>query len=237
MRSLPGALLYLSLLLLSAVHTAGAQPAPAPPAPAVRYQFGDDADGSKGWANSNFNDSSWLVAAAGKWPRPGFYSDGFVWVRYRVPVRAGVAEPLALRVSSVWHILVAYDVFVNGARVGGFGRVPPRPFVESFPRDVVIDLPAGLRPGEVALVTLRAWYPPAARRLHGLDNATFAFDQRQTLHAEETTVRARALLRNLPAIGLNVFILLIGLAVLFVGFSVGSRDYAFAAQCCPPFPC
>ena len=237
MRKLPGALLYLPLLLLSSVRPAGAQPAPAPPAPAVRYHFGDDPDGSKGWANANFDDSSWPVAQQGGWLRAAFYSDGFVWVRYRVLVRAGMAEPLALRVSSVWHILVAYDVFVNGAGVGSFGRVPPRPFVESFPRDVVIDLPVGLaRPGEVALITLRVWYTPAARRLRGLDSAAFAFDHRQTLHAEETTVRARALLRNLPAIALNGFILLIGFAVLFVGYSVGSRDVRLCGAMLSTFP-
>ncbi len=237
MRRLPGALPFLPLLLAFAVHPACAQPAPASPAPTVRYHFGDDPDGSKGWANANFDDSSWPVAQQGGWPRAAFYSDGFVWVRYRVLVRAGMAEPLALRVCSVWHILVAYDVFVNGAGVGSFGRVPPRPFVESFPRDVVIDLPAGLaRPGEVALITLRVWYPPAARRLRGLDSAAFAFDQRQTLHAEETTVRARALLRNLPAIALNGFILLIGFAVLFVGYSVGSRDVRLCGAMLSTFP-
>ena len=236
MRRLPGALLYLPLLL-SAVHPAGAQSVGDPPAPTVRYHFGDDPDGSKGWANANFDNSSWPVAQQGGWPRAAFYSDGFVWVRYRVLVRAGMAEPLALRVSSVWHILVAYDVFVNGAGVGSFGRVPPRPFVESFPRDVVIDLPAGLaRPGEVALITLRVWYQPAARRLRGLDSAAFAFDQRQTLHAEETTIRARALLRNLPAMMLNGFILLIGFAVLFVGYSVGSRDVRLCGAMLSTFP-
>jgi hypothetical protein len=236
MRRLPGALLHLPLLL-SAVHPACAQPAPASPASAVHYHFGDDPDGGKGWANANFDDSSWPVSPEDKWPRPPFYSDGFVWVRFRVPVRADRVEPLALHVSTVWHILVAYDVFVNGARVGSFGRVPPRPFVESFPRDAVIDLPSGVaKPGEVALIALRAWYPPAARRLRGLDTAAFAFDQRQTLHAEEATVRARALLRNLPAIALNVFILLIGFAVLFVGYSTGSRDVRLCGAMLSTFP-
>ena len=119
MRSLPGALLYLPLLLLSAVHPASAQPAPATPAPAVRYQFGDDPDGSKRWANANFDDSSWPVAPKDMWPRPPFYSDGFVWIRFRVPVRTDTMEPLALRVSSVQNTLIAYEVFVNGTPRGG----------------------------------------------------------------------------------------------------------------------
>ncbi len=225
MRSLPGALLYLPLLLLSAVHPAGAQPVPAPPAPAVRYHFGDDPDGSKRWANANFDDSSWPVAPKDMWPRPPFYSDGFVWIRFCVPVRTDTTEPLALRVSSVQNTLIAYEVFVNGTRVGSFGRVSPRPTAESLPREMVFDLPYRLtRPGDVAVITLRVWYAPFARQMQRVDTAAIVFDQSRTLHAEDSVVRERALLRNLPTILLDVFILLIGFTVLFVGYSAGSRD-------------
>ena len=187
----------------------------------IRYHYGDDPQ----WAGPDFEDSGWRVASQSGWPRPTFYSDGYVWVRFRVPVRSDTAEPLALRIDSLQHVLIAYEVFVNGTRVGSFGRVPPRQFVESFPREAIFDLPAGLaRPGEVSLVALRAWYPPAARRLGGFDTATFAFDQSRTLHAEDTAVRERALLRNLPAMMLNGIILLGGITVLAVGFSARSRD-------------
>ena len=101
MRRLPGALLYLPLLLLSSVRPAGAQPAPAPPVPAVRYHFGDDPDGSKGWANANFDDNAWPVAQQGAWPRPAFYSDGFVWIRFRVPVRADTPTRAHFAVESL----------------------------------------------------------------------------------------------------------------------------------------
>jgi len=187
----------------------------------IRYHYGDDPR----WADPNFDDSAWLVAMQDQWPRPPFYSDGFVWVRFRVPVRRDTAEPLALRIDSLQHALIAYEVFINGTRVGGFGRVPPRQFVECFPRDAIVDLPHGLvRPGGVALVTLRAWYPPAARRLPGLDTAAFSFDQSRTLSAEDSALRARALLRNLPPMMLNGIILLVGLAVLAMGHSARSRD-------------
>ena len=223
MRRLPGALLY--VLLLFAVRPAGVQPAPAPTATIVRYHFGDDADGSKGWAKANLDDNSWPAAAKNKWPRPPFYSDGFVWIRFRVPVHMDTPEPLALRVSSVQNTLIAYEVFVNRTRVGSFGKVAPHPFVESFPRDAVFDIPRGLAPpGEVALVALRAWYPPAARRITGLDTTAFTFDQTRTLHAEGSAARERAMLRNLPAMMLNGFILLVGFTVLFVGYSARSRD-------------
>ncbi len=189
--------------------------------PVARYHFGDIPH----WADPDIDDRAWPVAQQGAWPRPAFYSDGFVWVRFRVPVRSDTAEPLALRVSSVQRTLIAYDVFVNGTCVGSFGTVAPHPSVESLSRAAVFDLPRGLaRPGTVAQVTLRVWYLPAARRLGGFDTGTFTFDQSRTLRAEGIAVQERALLRNLPAIMLNAFILLVGLTVLFVGYLTRSRD-------------
>jgi sigma-B regulation protein RsbU (phosphoserine phosphatase) len=197
----------------------------AQPTPAIRYHFGDDPDGRLGWINSSFDDSAWPVAKDGQWLRPPFYSDGFVWIRFRVPVRRDTAEPLALRIDSLMHVLIAYEVFINGTPVGGFGRVPPRPFVESFPHSAIFDLPHDLvSPGGVAVVTLRAWYPPAARRMRGLDSVAAAFDQSRTLHAEDDAVRERALLRNLPPMMLNGIIMLVGFTVLAVGYSAQSRD-------------
>jgi hypothetical protein len=189
--------------------------------PTIRYQFGDNPL----WAGPNFDDSSWPVAQQDQWPRPKFYSDGFVWIRFRVSVRTDTAVPLALRISSIQRTLIAYEVFVNGTRVGSFGRVPPRQFVESFPRDAIFDLPNGLaKPGEGALVTMRAWYPPASRRPGRFDTAAFAFDQSRTLHAEDAALRERAVLRNLPPMMLNIFILFVGFTVLTVGYSARNRD-------------
>jgi len=148
-------------LLLTALSTNSAgllcHAQPAQPATTIRYHFGDDPDGKLGWASPNFDDSAWTVATDGQWPRPPFYSDGFAWVRFPVPVRSDTAEPLSLRISSLKRVLIAYDVFINGTRLGSFGRVPPSQFVESFPRDAIVDLRHGLvRPGDLALVTLRA---------------------------------------------------------------------------------
>ena len=225
MRSLPGALLYLPLLLLSAGHPAAAQPAPAPPARAVRYHFGDDPDGSKGWANANFDDSSWPVGQKDNWPRPAFYSDGFVWVRILVPVRSDTAEPLALRVGSLSHVLIADEVFVNGKRVGSFGRVPPGPYVEGLPREAIFDLQPGLaRPGTVAHVALRIWYPPFARRAGKFDSAALTFDQSRTLYAEKVAASQRALLNHVLPIIFNILIVLVGIAVLWLARSSRNPD-------------
>src|SRR5580692_11330671 len=136
---------------------------------ATRYHFGDDPDGKLGWADPNFDDSSWPVATQGRWPIPAFYSDGFMWVRVRIPVSGSITGPLALRDTqnfgeSVNGFVAADEVFVNGVQVGGRGGLPPRTELKTYGHDSVFDLPPGLAvPGKTAVVAFRAWYPPDVR--------------------------------------------------------------------------
>lgn len=205
--------------------------------PSIRYHFGDDAGGDKGWDSPNFDDRSWPVASQNQWPRPPFYSDGFVWVRFSVPVRTDTAEPLALRVNTPNGVLLAYEVYVNGARVGSLGRVPPGQLVESLPRDAIFDLSPGLtRPGTIANVTFRIWYPPFARRADESDSLNLTFDQSRTLHVEDVATRQRALLRNLLPMVFNGFILLIGFTVLMLGRSSHSRELLLYGAMLSSFP-
>ncbi|MFP5228098.1 MAG: PP2C family protein-serine/threonine phosphatase [Acidobacteriota bacterium] len=234
-------------------------------AAAVRFHFGDDPDGSKGWANPNFDDSSWPVAQQGRWPEPAFESDGFVWVRFQAPVRSDTAEPLALHIASLSHRWSADEVFVNGIRLGNFGKLPPKPFVEALPLDSVFDLPSGLtRPGAVAHVALRIWYPPFERwpsghqanelvdagslsagptaieamkkQPGGFDAVSLAFDQSRTLHAEQARVREEARVRNVLPITLNCLILLIGIAILLLARSSRSLDLCLYGAMLAAFP-
>jgi hypothetical protein len=76
----------------------------------------------------------------------------------------------------------------------------------------------------MAQVTLRAWYPPAVRRIGRFDGAILEFDASRTLNAKETTVREQALLRNVPLMMLDGVILLLGCTVLLFGYSSRSRD-------------
>ena len=130
-----------------------------------RYHFGDDPR----WADPNFDDSSWPIATQGRWPIPAFYSDGFIWVRVRIPVPGGVADPLAIRdnqnLGATDNGFVAADeVFVNGVRVGSRGSLPPRIELTIHGSDSIFDLPTGLAvPGKTSVVAFRAWYPPDVR--------------------------------------------------------------------------
>ena len=260
MRRLPNAISLLCLLIIPGIAAVGAQSATLSPAGVAHYRFGDDPTGAMGWANQHFDDTGWPVAQQGRWSEPVFESGGFVWVRIRVPVPGDTAEPLALRVRSLSRAWMAEEVFVNGARVGEFGTLPPNPFVPGLPLDTVFDLPSGLtHPGAVALIALRIWYPPFARRPgirvantsvdfalnsggptaieamkkqpSGFDAASFTFDQTRTLHSEAIAVRALARLRNALPITLNVLILLIGIAILLVARSSRSLDlYLYGAM-------
>ncbi len=249
MRRVAGLALFLAALM---AHGAWSQPG----AGAIRYHSGDN----PAWANPNIDDSSWPVTQQGRWPEPAFDSDGFVWVRILAPVPCDTAEPLALRIRSLSRAWMAEEVFVNGVRVGNFGSLPPNPFVPGLPLDTVFDLPSGLtHPGAVAHIALRMWYPPFARRPGGqeanatvdsapssggptaietmkkqpggFDAASFTFDQVRTLHAQDTAARAQARLRNALPATLNVFILLIGIAILLLARSSRSRDlYLYGAM-------
>ncbi len=222
----------------------------------VRYHFGDN----PAWANPNFDDSGWPTAQEGRWLKPAFDSDGFVWVRTPAPVRIDTSEPLALRISSLSRAWTSDEVFVNGVRIGSFGKLPPGPFVPALPLENVFEIPSGLtHPGTVAQIALRIWYPPFARRPGGqeasegadadlssggptaieamkkqpggFDAASFAFDQSRTLHAEDATAREQARLRNVLPATLNGLMLLIGVAILLVARSGRSVElYLYGAM-------
>jgi len=215
------AALLLLLMSVCVVVPACAQSGADASASTVRYHFGDN----PAWSSPSFDDSGWTAAQQVRWPEPAYDSDGYIWVRLRIPVRSDTAPPLAIRVVNPTNTLVADEVFVNGTSVGAIGKLPPREWVNCLPQTVIFDLPPGVaQPGTVANIALRLWYPPFARRLHVLSTAAFGFDQRRTLHAEEDGARLRSLLRNLPGLALNSLICLIGLAVLLLGWGQRSRN-------------
>jgi hypothetical protein len=253
MRRLHHAILLLLLLQIPGNVAARAQTATVSPASVAHYRFGDDPNGALGWAKPSLDDRGWPVAQLGRWPEPAFDSSGFMWVRVSAPVRSDTAEPLALRIASLSRAWMAEEVFVNGARVGNFGKLPPDSFVPGLPQDIVFDLPSGLtHPGAVAHIALRIWYPPFARRPGrqdanpapdtalnsggptaietgkkqpgGFDADAFTFDQLRTLYAQDAASRAQARLRNVLPATLNTLILLLGIAILLLARSSGSRD-------------
>lgn len=107
--------LLLPFVLLPAAHAA----AQTGSFPALRYHFGDNPV----WASAGFDDSSWPIAENGQVPVPPFYSDGYVWVRARVPIRAGAEAPLAILLAGNEGQPMAGEVYVNGTLVGRQGAL------------------------------------------------------------------------------------------------------------------
>jgi len=115
------------LSLLLALATSFQAPPPFPAAAVTelragwRFAVGDSAV----WARPGHPDGTWHpLAAPAVFASLGFPGyRGYAWYRYRYQVDSAVTEPMGLRVQS---IIAAYEVFVDGRRIGGFGDFPPR---------------------------------------------------------------------------------------------------------------
>ena len=98
-----------------------------------RFHAGD----SLAWAEAAYQDTHWdSVRVPGRWPLGK--AAGFGWYRLRFEVRGPVREPLGLWFRSV---ATAYEVYVDGERVGSMGGLPP-----DYRARTVIPLVAGLPP-------------------------------------------------------------------------------------------
>jgi diguanylate cyclase (GGDEF)-like protein len=86
-----------------------------------RFAIGDGA----GWALPAHPDSGWRrVVVPSTWGDAGFPGyRGYTWYRLRYQMDSTVAAPMGLRFASV---ATAYQVFVDGRRIGGVGSFPPR---------------------------------------------------------------------------------------------------------------
>jgi hypothetical protein len=231
-------------------HAENASQASAQSGSAWRYHFGDDPDGKLGWADPNFDDNSWPVATEGRWPLPAFYSDGFMWVRVRVPVPNGAAGPLAIRVTEKFGATVngfaaaqvngfatANVVFVNGVLVGSRGSLPPRTELNAYGHDSVFDLPPGLTvPGETAVVAFRVWYPPDARWPGNFGCEILAIDASRVLHVAATSDHAAAQIAGGPDLACNFLIGVIALGLLVVWRLTGYRELLLCGLMLLSFP-
>jgi phosphoserine phosphatase RsbU/P len=212
------------------------------PDDAWRYHFGDDPDGKLGWADPNFDDSSWPVASEGRWPIPAFYSSGFIWVRVRIPVPDGVAGPLAIRDThisgeAVDGLIAADEVFVNGVPAGGRGSLSPRVKLSIPGRDSVFDLPAGLAvPGKSAVVAFRAWYPPDVCSPGNFGREIFAIDTSHVLHLAAYSDRIAAQLAGGPDLACNLLIGVMALGLLIVWRLTGHRELLLCSLILLSFP-
>jgi sigma-B regulation protein RsbU (phosphoserine phosphatase) len=207
----------------------------AQPVAPVRYHFGDDPDRKLGWANPNFDDSSWPVAQNGRWPMPTFASGDVAWVRVRVPVRSNAPGPLAVHITqnvfpNRGTVRLAVQVFVNGHPVAQLGSFPPHADVSLSAFNVVSDLASSLAvPGETAIVVLRTWYPPFMRSPNSFATTGVDINDSRNLHLAARADRLATLLAIGPDIVLNVFIATMGVGLLVFWRWTRSRELLFCS--------
>ena len=120
-----------------------------------RFQPGDDADGKKGWAQPNFDDSKWPLIDSGQgWETQGYkIKDQTAWYRAKVIIPAG-RQPVALYLPLIES---SYQVFCDGELLGGEGRLPPHPRLYS-PRPVAYTIPQrnATQPRTIS-IAIRVW--------------------------------------------------------------------------------
>ncbi len=117
-----------------------------------RFHPGDDPQ----WASSSFDDSAWpLLRSDQPWTSQGYRDlDGFAW--YRFTVQPPLPDtPLSLLLPS---ILTDYELFENGKKIGGFGRMPPQGSLRFNQRLLYrLDPPP---PGTAIHFAIRIWHHP-----------------------------------------------------------------------------
>jgi hypothetical protein len=225
----PGRLIVFAVLLAwsAALFCPAQQAQPSDP---VRYHFGDDPDGKLGWENPSFDDSAWPVANNGQWPTPTFYSDGFIWVRYHIPVRADASGPLAVRSARDFNLgglpfSLADEIYVNGVLAARQGSLPPHLEPDVNSRDAVFELPAtAATPGKPAVAALRIWCPPHLRRPGNLASVQVSIDGTRNLLLARRADRATELYAYGLNLALNIGIGLLGIGMLVAWRWTGERD-------------
>lgn len=135
-----------------------------------RFRTGDD----PAWAHPDFDDSSWAtvdmtaetdpsdpsqMALLPGWTSRGYPSySGFAWYRLQVNVENPGKRRLSLKMPD--SVDDAYQVFVNGAKIGEFGKFNGRSVTayETLPRAFL--LPAGFTSGKIT-IAIRMWMDSA----------------------------------------------------------------------------
>jgi phosphoserine phosphatase RsbU/P len=126
-----------------------------------RFHTGDDPQ----WANPSFDDSQWpLLRSDESWAVQGYkgYS-GTAWYRFRVSVPAGMSD------LSIWlpDIMTNYEVFANGVRIGGIGKMPPNPIPYSNYASQIYALPTAGGSARQIEIAIRVWHWPGWAEYEG----------------------------------------------------------------------
>jgi hypothetical protein len=127
-----------------------------------KFHIGDD----PAWAETDFNDSNWEDVDLSRgsnglalgWTARGHAGhSGYAWYRLQADVQ-GAKRSLALEMPDNFDD--AYQVFVNGQRVGEFGKFTPHGVTAYAALPTAFRLPKGVRDGKVT-IAIRTWMDSA----------------------------------------------------------------------------
>ncbi len=180
-----------------------------------RFHPGDDAQ----WAEPGFDDSGWaLLRADRSWAEQGYKGlGGFAW--YRFALTAVTARGVSLLVPP---LMTDYEVFADGVRVGGWGRMPARAggrgSMQYGPTRAYAlpDAAAGEEGVRTVQVAIRVWHDPflASYIAGGIQGPGAAVGDSGLL-ATEARLRRLARLNSLaPFYTMGVLFGVLGLTVL-----------------------
>ncbi|HTX75724.1 MAG TPA: SpoIIE family protein phosphatase [Terracidiphilus sp.] len=188
---------------------------------AIRFHYSDN----PAWASPSFDDSGWRVALDGQVPQPPFRSDGYVWIRARIPVPPGVAGPLGVQSFAPLSGPAVQQIFVNGVAAGQYGVFPPHDSPRLAPRSLTFPIPAGVAvPGDTAVVAIRAWTSPIDRIAYGPSQAAVSIDRLSVLTTAARADLADAFLAILPSAVPSLLLFFLGIALLAIFRRAASRE-------------
>jgi hypothetical protein len=153
-----------------------------------RFHPGDDPDGKLGWANPDFDDSSWpLLRSNIGWGEQGYRGyTGLAWYRFRV-VMPKEHRPWGI---SLPRVLTSYQIFADSRLIGQFGGMPPHAqYVVGY--DQVYALPADLSshtsPGHAITFAIRVWqWPRLPQGVSGGPTSTTRVGEIDSLRMQQT---------------------------------------------------
>lgn len=118
-----------------------------------QFRQGDDAS----WASPGFDDSLWDPLTTDKpWGQQGYDSyEGFAWYRRHIELAPadGAAANFSLLIPAISDV---YEVYWNGKRIGGLGRMPPSVVWYSGVPPHIYDL----GPARSGVLAVRVWKAP-----------------------------------------------------------------------------
>lgn len=216
----------LLLFCIAVSLTSAAQNYTPPTPPTLRYHFGDNPS----FSNPTFDDSTWPIAPHGQVPLPPFHSDGYLWIRARVPVRPDAESPHAVLLDGNENQWMADEIYTNGILVGQQGALAPKPSIDPTAEPAVFGLPLGsVTPGSTVLVAFRAWYMPGARVPGSSTQLRFTIDSNRFARLARVARHERTLISLGPELGANLLITCFGLGLLLLWRGGGGRDILLCA--------